>query len=182
MKEDMVKAKTLEKTTEDYIEALYYYKMYNSPACWKGDPKVVAKELKKLGSETAKRNALKENIKMRSWGLRLDFADTAWSANGKPFTSKELANIFRTIIRKENSLKVLPGEPDPNVPKRKKLAVCGTQTDTAASLDSKYISNKGELKKAAKDLMSERHATGEGSIYSAMESFVRSSGGMEHGH
>ena len=78
-----------------------------------------------------------------------------------------------TIFRKENSLKVLPGEPDPNVPKWKKLAVCGTQTDTTASLNSKYISNKSELKKAAKDLVAERPVKGEGSINSAMQSFLR---------
>ena len=50
---------------ESYIDALYYYKMYHSNACWKADPKIVTRELKKLSSDNAKYTAIKENIHMR---------------------------------------------------------------------------------------------------------------------
>ena len=39
--------------------------MYKSAACWKYDKQVVAKELAKLSSKSAKLNALKENILIR---------------------------------------------------------------------------------------------------------------------
>jgi len=51
IKEELIKEKGLEKATEEYIDALYYYQMYFSAACWKTDPKIVATELKKLTSE-----------------------------------------------------------------------------------------------------------------------------------
>jgi hypothetical protein len=31
--------------TEDYIDAMYYHKMYHLDACWKGSPRVISREL-----------------------------------------------------------------------------------------------------------------------------------------
>ncbi len=61
-KEDMLREKSLEKASEEYIDAVYYHRMYSSDACWKNDPKVVTSELGKLNSESAKYHAIKENI------------------------------------------------------------------------------------------------------------------------
>ena len=52
-KEEMIRAKNMEKATEEYIEGMYYHKMYDSAACLKGDVRVVDRELKKLTSDTA---------------------------------------------------------------------------------------------------------------------------------
>ena len=35
MKEEMIKEKGLQKATEEYIDAIYYYNMYKSSGCWK---------------------------------------------------------------------------------------------------------------------------------------------------
>ena len=43
--------------TDDYIDALYCHKMYNSDACWRGSPSIVSRELKKLSSDRAKYTA-----------------------------------------------------------------------------------------------------------------------------
>ncbi len=48
VKEEMIKKKNMEKATEEYIEGMYYRKMYNSEACWKGNVRVIDHELKKL--------------------------------------------------------------------------------------------------------------------------------------
>jgi len=61
-KEEILKEKNRRKVTEEYIDALYYHCMYNSDACWKGDPRMVTKELKKLKSKSTKYKAVKENI------------------------------------------------------------------------------------------------------------------------
>ena len=58
-KEDTKKEKNMEKATELYIEAIYYHRMYNSMAFWKGSVKRVGKGLNKLISETAQYDALK---------------------------------------------------------------------------------------------------------------------------
>jgi hypothetical protein len=104
IKEEIIREKNLEKATEEYIDALYYYQMYFSPACWKTDPKVVAKELKKLTSETMKHSALKENITIRVKGMSWEWYWHAWSKDGKKFSVQELAQHLRWIIREEKNM------------------------------------------------------------------------------
>ncbi len=81
VKEEMIK-KNMEKATEEYIEGMYYRKMYDSAACWKGNVRVIDHQLKKLTSDTAQYDALKENIMMRVKGLGWDWCKHAWSKNG----------------------------------------------------------------------------------------------------
>ena len=76
-KEEMIKANNLEKATEEYIEGMYYCKMYDSAACLKGDVRVVDCELKKLTSDTARYDALKENITIQVKGLGWDWCKHA---------------------------------------------------------------------------------------------------------
>jgi hypothetical protein len=54
LKEEIIQEKRLQRSMEENIDAQYYHRMWNSPACWKTDPKVVSRELKKLKSESAK--------------------------------------------------------------------------------------------------------------------------------
>ncbi len=68
IKVELLKEKNLECATEAFIDGLYYYRVYFSPACWKDDRKAVTKHLKKITSDTAKYNALKENIMIRVKG------------------------------------------------------------------------------------------------------------------
>ncbi len=81
-KEEMVKTKNMEKATEVYIEGMYYRKMYDSAACLKGDVRVIDRELKKITSDTARYDALKENIMIQVKGLGWDWCKHAWSKNG----------------------------------------------------------------------------------------------------
>ena len=67
--EEIMKEKSLQKSMEENIDAQYYYRMWDSPACWKDDSKIVTKELKKLKSESAKYHAIKENINIRYKGF-----------------------------------------------------------------------------------------------------------------
>jgi hypothetical protein len=63
-KEEMIKKKSLEKAKEDLVEASYYWEMYHFDVCWKGKYSLVHKMLGRLKSESAKLEALKENIRM----------------------------------------------------------------------------------------------------------------------
>jgi hypothetical protein len=59
-KEEMIKTKNMKKATKEYTEGMYYRKMYDSAACLKVDVRAVDCELKKLISDTARYDALKE--------------------------------------------------------------------------------------------------------------------------
>jgi hypothetical protein len=146
--------------------------MYFSPACWKDDRRVVAKHLKKITSDTAKYNALKENIMIRVKEFSWDWCKHPWSKDGWKYTIKELADHLRWIITEEKKHSI-PDESSPNVPQRINLPVLGTQTEEVLELDRKYLANEDEFKKKARTLRNERELKGEGSIYSSMQPFLR---------
>ena len=63
LKVEIAKEKILQKATENYIEAVYYNRMYRSDACWK-TVREVSNGVKKLKTKKDKYEALKENIKI----------------------------------------------------------------------------------------------------------------------
>jgi hypothetical protein len=127
IREELIRERNDKKMTEDYIDAFYYHKMYNSDACNKSSPRVINRELKKLTSEAAKYTAIKENIRMRDKGLGWDWCEHAWSKNGTKYTVFELAKHLQMIIKKEKSL-VIPNKPPLIAPARVSLPVFGTQS------------------------------------------------------
>ena len=68
MKEDMIKKMGLEKATEKYIDAIYYFNMYKSDACWKS-AREVNQGLNKMTSKKDKYESLKENFRIRVQGF-----------------------------------------------------------------------------------------------------------------
>ena len=173
-KEEMIKAKNMEKATEEYIEGMYYRKMYDSAACLKGSVRVVDRELKKLTSDTARYDALKENIMIRVKGLGWDWCKHAWSKNGQQYSIKELADHLRWIIKEERKRHiVIPSEPPVNVPKRMDLPVLGTEIDDIADLDKKFLANEEQFRLNADRIRRAREARGEGSMYSLLQPFSR---------
>jgi hypothetical protein len=172
IKEELIKEKNLERAIEEYIDALYYYQMYFSPACWKGDPKIVATELKKLTSETMRYSALKENIMIRVKGLSWERCHHAWSKDGKKYSVKELAQHLRWIIKKEKEHDVPPG-PSINVPTRTHLPILGTQTCDVAALDRRYLSDENKFKRKADKARRERESKGKDSMFLQLQPFSR---------
>jgi hypothetical protein len=103
IKEELIKEHNLERAKEEYIDVLYYHWMYDFPACWKNDVRVVSNELKKLTSESTKYAALKENIMIRVKGFNWEWCRHAWSKDGRKYSVKELANHLRWIIKEEKN-------------------------------------------------------------------------------
>jgi hypothetical protein len=172
IKEEIMKEKALQKSMEENIDAQYYHRMWNSEACWKDDPKVVSRELKKLKSESAKYNAIKENINIRYKGFGWDWCKHAWSKDGRKYTVYELAKHLQWIIKEEKH-KSKPKEPPINMPQRMELPVLGTQTKSVERLDEKYNSNESEVKAKAIKMRLERESKGEGSMHSQLQPFSR---------
>ena len=69
MKVEIARELGEKKAAEKTIERTFFRKLYDSEYCMKGDPKVVTLKLKKLKSESAKRDALKNNIYILTKGF-----------------------------------------------------------------------------------------------------------------
>ena len=171
-KEELLKEKNLEDATKEFIEGLYYHRMYFSPACWKDDYRIVARELRKSSSESAKYQALKKNIQIRVKGFGWEWCKHQWSKDGWKYTVEELACHLHHIIKEEKNHDI-PSEPNLNVPKRVNLPTLGTQTECAKELDKKYMSDDSKFKKNAREILKRRETKGEGSIYASMQPFAR---------
>jgi hypothetical protein len=174
IKEELIKEENLEKATEEYIDALYYYyyQMYFSPACWKNDPKVVARELRKLTSETMRYSALKENITIQVKGLSWEWCQHAWSKNGKKVLCAGVSRAFKADNQRRKKYEI-PLGPSINVPTRTQLPILGTQTCDVAALDQRYLSDEIRFKQKAEKAQQERESKGEGSMYSQLQPFSR---------
>ncbi len=72
----------MKNAMEAFIESSYYYDLYFSDSCWKGESRVVKTRLAWIKSKTRKIEALKENIKMRVAGLGWNKFAITWSQKG----------------------------------------------------------------------------------------------------
>ena len=105
----------MHKASEAYIDSLYYFEMYSSLSCWKTKSEVNY-ELKRLKSNTSKLNALKENIRIRVFGLGWEDLSTPWSKCGICLTVSELTIHLKYIISQEKKRNI-PSEPPVLLPK-----------------------------------------------------------------
>ena len=111
-KEELACEKGREKASEGYIDALYYYEMWNSDACWKTEAKADA-EFQKLTSKAAKVEGLKEQIRIRVDGLGWSDLSAAWSRDGVPFTPAELMVHLKMLITEQEKRQIPTKPPVP---------------------------------------------------------------------
>ena len=135
-KQDKLKEMKLEAATAEYVKTLTYLEMFHSPACWK-TAKDVRQRFGKLGSETAKRNAVKEQIRIRVLGLQWKDLHTPWSKDGVDFTAEQLRDILiEKIIPEQRERKILD-VPSVDLPSRGERAQLGTRSIDLDNLDAK---------------------------------------------
>ena len=172
VKEEMTREKNMEKVTDEYIEALYLIRMYDSDACVKGDARGVKRLLKKLKSKTARYNAIKTNITIRVKGFGWEWCRHAWSQDGHEFTVEELAKHLEWIVCKEKKRKlIIPDKETPNIPQRIEIGQVGTSTDELSSLNIYYFEGMDGFEKRARIMQRRREVTGVSSIYSRLQPF-----------
>ena len=163
--------KGLMKAKESTIEASYYWEMYRSDACWK-NVRTMKTMLGRLNSESAKLEALKENIRMRVIGFGWTQFAITWSSKGKKRSVVELTHHMKMIIKEEKKL-TPPTDPAIQLPTRDELPVLGT-TATQQLIDSNETAHIDEeqFRKEVEELRQQREDRGEGSIYSALQPLV----------
>ena len=169
-KAELQKKKCMEKSTEEYIEATYYFDMYKFPAGWKSIEEMT-QGLKELTSKTARLEALKENIRIRVKGFGWKEFEIRWSEQGVAKTVDELAKHLKNIIIAEADME-FPKEPPINIPKRKKTPDLGDLTTFAKNLDTKFLKDAETFKQEAKQIKLTREDAGFGDKYDEMQQRV----------
>ena len=172
-KEEIMKKEGMEKATEAAIDAHYYWSMYDSDYCVKGDVRNVKQSVNKLSSETRKIEFLKEQVRIRTVGLGWTKGcepnyDTKWTENKRKKTLKDLIARVEFIVRDEKKYEI-PDEPHVITPQPAYVPVLGTRTDEFDELNEKYEDEKDDIKLARDKIRMEREARGEGSMYSTMQ-------------
>ena len=100
---------------EKTIKRTFFHKLYDSKYCMKGDPKVVTKTIKKLKLDSAKRDALTNNIYISTKGFGWMEFHITMIHNRQPRSICELSDHLRIIIRKEQNMEI-PNKPPVDLP------------------------------------------------------------------
>jgi hypothetical protein len=124
--------------------------------------------LGRLKSESAKLEALKENIRMHVIGLGWKQFTITWSHRGAKQSVEELATHLRMIIREEKKL-TPPKDPAVEMLKHLELPILGTATQQRMESDATARINEEQFRKEAEELQKQREARGDGSIFSGMQ-------------
>ncbi len=138
-----------EEGSRETIERTFFRKLYDSKLCMKGDPKVVAQRLKQLTSESAKRDALKNNIYIRTMGFSWNLFHITMIHNWQNTSIRELADHLQMIIRKEKDMD-FPDRPPVDLPQHYPLPILGNMTDEVRQLDMKYFESEERIREVAK--------------------------------
>ena len=147
-------------------KAVRYHKMWRSEACMKGNPSLVDSMLYSPMSDNKKREALTENIKIRTlgFGWKKRFG-TTFSAGGSPKPLGVLGDHVKQMIKDEKNM-VPPPEPHMEFNLMKAVPVLGTFTDERRTLDAEILEDESKLMDAAKKLSRERTSReGKDSVY-----------------
>jgi hypothetical protein len=156
-KEEMIKKKSLEKAKGDLVEASYYWEMYHSDVCWKGEQSIVGKMLGRLKSESAKLEALKEKIRMCVIGLGWKQFAITRSHKGVKQSVDNLTAHLRMIVREERKL-MPPKDPALEMPKRLELPKLGTATQQLMESNATARIDEEHFGKEADELQKQREA------------------------
>ena len=167
---EQLQEKQLKSAEEEYVLALYYHDKYDSEACWKTAAKV-DEQLEQLRSNTAKLNALKEQIRIRVVGFGWTEFHITWSTKRVARTPDMLADHLKTILKAEAS-RPIPRDPPANLPTRKDVSTLGTLSKDVAAMDQARSENDQEFKASANQLRDERERDGFGDRYMEQQPVV----------
>ena len=157
-KDELAKQKGLENANDEYMDALIYHAMYDTPVCWKTAQEVTA-GLKSLTTKKDKYEYLKNNIQIRYKGFGWEDWKTKWSNAGVqvsiPDLAKHLKKLIKTATRKD-----IPDKPEPTVPQRKSMPTMGTQTRQVQELDEKAMAAQDDIEKKAREQLKQDDIAG----------------------
>jgi hypothetical protein len=160
MKVEIAQELADKKAAEKTIERTFFCRMYDSKYCIKGDPKVVVQKLKQLKSESAKRDALKNNIYICTKRFGWSQFHITMIHNQQNRSIRELADHLRMILQQERNMEI-PDNLPVDLPQRSPLPILGTMTDEVRMLNRKSLESEEKIREAATRLRLEREARGD---------------------
>ena len=140
-----------------------YIRELHTCDCWK-TVTVAERELEKCSSKSAKLEALKEQIKIRTLGLGWADLTTPWSKDGAAFTPTDLMVHLKKIIS-EQARRAIPDRPPVPGLERKQLPTLGESTSDATRLDAQEAASGAAVEAAARAAKGAREAKGIGDSY-----------------
>ena len=147
---------------------MYHQDKYYSPACLE-TPRSIDTEVKKLKSDTARREELKEQIRIRWLGLGWDDCQHAWSAKEVDYSAKVLADHLKNHILKKNSKHWVPSKSPVDLPVRKFLPLLDMVTGDILRMDANRVVEEKTLMDKAETMRDELEKKGFGDRYTEME-------------
>ena len=126
-KQETLRRKKLLAAQSEYADALMYIEMFHSPACWR-TARDIMRNFNKLRSETAQREAMKEQIRIRVIGLGWKDLHHAWSKNGIAYLAVVLRDYLIKTILAEEKKRSIPKMPPVVLPSRVDRGKLGTMS------------------------------------------------------
>ena len=145
-KQDLLNKKKLVACQQEYANALTYIEMYhsNTGVCWKS-PSQARREFIKLTSESARRDAVKEQIRLRVIGFGWKDLHHAWSKGGVDYSSEHLRDYLIEKILPEEKSRGVPDVPPVNLPSRAIRCQLGTRSADVDDLEKFREDEKEEI-------------------------------------
>ena len=129
------------KATDEFTRSFILLEQYHSVACWKTKEEVT-REYAKLTSETAKREAMKLQINIRTKGLGWEIMIHPWSKKGRMYTGDELKKHLVDVILPYEETQTIPLIPNVNLPSRQNILTMKLGT---VSHDFQKLNNKSQI-------------------------------------
>ena len=108
---------------------------------WK--TKTIAKrEIKNLASQTARLNAVKEQLEIHIIGFGWQDLHHPWSKEGHTYTANELLQYLTEKLIPEQTHRGIPTSPTMNMPSGKVTPQLGKRTADVAELEERYENEK----------------------------------------
>lgn len=150
-KRKLLRKNKLLAAQEEYVKALTYIEMYHSPACW-NTREEVHQRFNNLSSETARKEAVKEQIRIRVLGFGWKDLHIPWSKDGDDFSASNLRDKLINNIIVAAVDRDIPSVPPVNLPSRKKMHQLGTCSKDVELLDNNKDAEKESFVEEANEL------------------------------
>ena len=168
LKMELIRKRKLEAVKAEYANALTYIDMFHSPACWKTAADV-RREFSKLESESARKEAVKEQIRIRVIGFGWTDVKTAWSKGGVDYSAEHLRDHLLTVVLPYQKNRKIPNKPAVKPPSRGDRQQLGTQSADVVDLDKRYEKEKDEIERDGKELRETLELEGKVDRYEKMQ-------------
>lgn len=164
----LLRKKKLEACQREYANALTYIEMYHSRACWRTATEV-RRAFSELTSETARKEAVKEQIRLRVVGFGWKDLHHPWSKDGIAYSAEYLRDYLIKSIIPEQKKRDVPEVPPVTLPSRAIRCQLGTRSADVDDLEKYRDDERVEIIDGGKKLRDTLEQEGVSDRYEKMQ-------------